>query len=332
MGASPCGASPVPATIEAEQLASHDETTEATRAPESSWAGLKNPDLYPVFALAATPVAIAAMRLVGHATEQLGLGNTMLIGQSLTAALYYYYKKNFPYTPVAQGLVTTHLGYILLQGKLDETEKFHRALEECLRTPQTAGIIIKIDAPSGDIGACQALFHEIKKASAIKPVIVLVEKQCCREAYLVASAANYIIANEQATVGSIGTTVTITEIKEAPGQETLYFYAGKLTPLGTALHHITPEEQQTIIHKLEKSYQQLCRNIAQQRKLSLEETTVWANGRPFSGTEAMELHLIDQIGTISDTHDAMARLLKERGVPYGNFMRIPYNFAQGDRQ
>lgn len=313
--------------VDTESTAPSESNTLAPASPTF----FKNPDLYPVFALAATPALIATMRLIGHTTEQWGLGTTMLIGQTITAGLYYYYRKNFAPATVQPAQATTQLGYIILQGKIDETEPFHAALNECVRSPNIGGIIIKIDAREGDIGACQAIFHEIKKANLIKPVIALIEKQCCREAYLVATAAQAIIANEQATIGMIGTTVTITEHKEAAHQESLYFYAGKLTPLGTPLHHITAEEQQAIIHKLEKSYDQLCRNIAQQRQLNLAKSDEWAEGRPFSGTEALQVQLIDHIGTLSDAYDVMARLLKERNIKHGTFNRVPYALAPGER-
>lgn len=290
----------------------------------STFHHLKNSDFYPILALAATPLAIAAIKLVGHATEQIGLGTTMLLGQTITAFTYYQYKKYFPVLPPPIAHTNSQLGYLLLTGTIQQTEKFHEVLATCLKDSHTHGIIIKIDALGGSIGACQTLYHEIKRAASIKPVIAIIEKYCCREAYLVASAANYIIANEQAIVGIIGTSFSITEHKQDPSQEVFNFYAGKLTPIGDTTHHMTPDDQQVIAQKLEKSYEQICRNIAEQRNLSMDRVNDWADGKPFIGTEALHMQLIDQIGTLSDAYEIMHRLLKDRGVEHGPLVRTSY--------
>src|ERR1700730_8121663 len=78
--------------------------------PSGTFHNLKNSDFYPVLALAATPLAIAAIKLVGHATEQIGLGTTMLLGQALTAFTYYQYKKYFPMLPPPIAHTNSQLG------------------------------------------------------------------------------------------------------------------------------------------------------------------------------------------------------------------------------
>lgn len=288
---------------------------------------IKNSDVYPVLALAATPIAIATIKLVGHATEQLGLGTTMLLGQAITALGYYQYKKYFPIIVPIPTVNISQLAYIAINGTIEETEKFHETLMQCIKDPQTVGIILKIDALGGNIGACQTLYHEIRRASSIKPVIALIEKHCCREAYLVASAANYIIANEQAIVGIVGTSLSLVEQKQDSSKELYCFYAGKLTPLGHETHHITPEDLQIITHRLEKSYEQLCRNIADQRNLSMDRVNDWADGKQFTGKEALHMQLIDHIGTLSDVYEVMAHLLKDRGVEHGPLVKITHSLT-----
>jgi signal peptide peptidase SppA len=295
-----------------------------TTTPSGTFHNLKNSDFYPALALAATPLAIAAIKLVGHATEQIGLGTTMLLGQALTAFTYYQYKKYFPVLPPPITHAHSQLGYIVLTGSIQQTEKIHEILATCLKDSHTHGIIIKIDALGGSVGSCQTLYHEIKRAASIKPVVAIIEKYCCREAYLVASAANHIIANEQAIVGIIGTSFSVTEHKQDPSKEVFSFYAGKLTPIGDTTHHMTAEDQQVIAQKLEKSYEQICRNIAEQRNLSMDRVNDWADGKPFIGTEALHMQLIDQIGTLSDAYEIMNQLLKDRGIEHGPLVRTPY--------
>lgn len=295
----------------------------------SWWATLKqlrSEELYPALIMAATPAAIAGVRVISYATERLGLGATMLLGQITALLAYHQYKKYFPTPSSAPTQSTTMIGYFIINEPLLETEKFHEALGSCLKDANIKGIIIKIDASGGDLGACQALFHEIKKATAAKPIIVMIEKQCCQEAYLVASAANLIIAHEQALIGKIGTLVTLNK-QASPDQQQLLFYAGSLTALDHPGHTLTGTEKQAVAKQVEMSYQQLCRDIATQRKISSDTSAEWADGKVFMGSQALSLHLIDRLGSLTDALDGMALLLKERGLSCGTLVRVPFTIS-----
>lgn len=261
----------------------------------------------------------------GNYQKKLELASGLLLAHIASYSSYYYYKKHKtipiePATPEPAGL----LGYLQISGNIVSTDKFHDALKKCLDDTKVKGIIIKIDAEWGILGMCQAIFLELKRAATVKPVIALVERSCCREPFLIACAADAIIANEHSTVGMIGTAYGFVEQKVEPSKELFYFYAGKLTPLGDPHHHLTAEDQVVIVEELEKHYQQLCKNISGQRKLSLETASSWAEGKPFNGTDALQAHLIDHIGTLSDAYDIMTQLLKTRNVEHGKFELVPY--------
>lgn len=201
------------------------------------------------------------------------------------------------------------LGYLQLSGTVTTTDAFHEALKKCLDDTKIKGIIVKIDAEWGELSICHTMFKELKRATAQKPVIALIEKSCCREPYLIASASNVIIANEQATIGMIGTVLYFIEQRADPARNLSYFYAGKLTPLGDSNHHLTSHEQQLIAEHLELRYQHMCATIAEQRKLDLAQKETWAEGKPFLGLQALDAQLIDRIGTLSDAYEVMSELL-----------------------
>lgn len=273
---------------------------------------------------ACTPATLLTVELIHSPQRKIGFISAILMGHIATLSALYYKK----YRSISREPATVEpggqLGYLQLSGDIANTDKFHDALKKCLDNDQVVGIVIKLNADWGVLGICQAMFLELKRASSIKPVIALIEQSCCREPYLIACAADYIIANEHSTIGMIGTTYGLVEQKIDPTKELYYFYAGKLTPLGDPLHHITPEEQIVIAQKLEKHYQQLCKNISEQRALSLATASEWAEGKPFTGTEALQAGLIDHIGTLSDVYDSMEQLLKKRNINHGNFELVPY--------
>lgn len=243
-------------------------------------------------------------------TQTTWLPHKALFASCATVALICWQQQK---KPKAAALPPTEavskLGYLQLSGTVVTADAFHEALKKCLDDTKIKGIIVKIDAEWGELSICHTMFKELKRAAAQKPVIALVEKACCREPYLIAAASNAIIANEQATIGMIGTALCFAEQRPDPARELSYFYAGKLTPLGDSNHHLTSHEQQLIAEQLELRYQHMCATIAEQRKLDLTQKETWAEGKPFLGFQALDVQLIDRIGTLSDAYEVMSELL-----------------------
>ncbi|CAM6000310.1 unnamed protein product [Sphagnum balticum] len=239
-------------------------------------------------------------------------------------------KKNLPAAEIPK------LGAITIQGSITTTDKFHEALHRCRTDATIKGIILKIDADWGELSICKVMFQELKSAAREKPIIALIEKSCCREAYLVATAADLIIANDHATIGMIGTSSSfVVEQRLDPNKEVFTFYAGKHTTLGELHHRMTPEEQQIIAEQLELHYQQMCTTIAAERHLDLAELEIWAEGKPFLGKQALDLNLIDALGTLSDAYEAMSDLLaaeKRRTITHQPFILIPFTVDRTDHQ
>ncbi len=271
--------------------------------------------------IAAAPISIAAIRLISHVTDKLGLAPSMLVAQAVSLGIYHLLHDKFK-QPVITESSTTAIAYISLHNQITEIDKLYGMLETCKKNSSIKGVIITINSLGGDLGICQALFHEIKYLALQKPVVVLIEKQACKEAYLVASAATAIVANEHAVIGMIGTSYQFKKEKEGQLQDLSFFYAGSMTALFDATHSITAEEQHFLTKVLEKQYQQLCKDIAAQRHLALHEQQLWADGRPFIGNEALAIHLIDHIGSLTDAYRVMSNLLTERGIEHGNFTRV----------
>lgn len=276
--------------------------------------------------LTLAPTVLCLARAITATEHRLGFTQTMLTGQLATlAALCWRQQKKSPVAQTIPVEPVTKLGYLQLSGTVLSTEKFHEALKKCLDDTKIKGIILKIDAEWGELGICQTMFKELKRASEQKPVIALIEKSCCREPYLIATASHCIIANEHATIGMIGTALWFSEQRPDPAKELSCFYAGRMTPLGDSNHHLTPQEQQLIAEQIELHYQHMCATIAEQRKLDLAQLASWAEGKPFLGLQALDAHLIDYIGTLSDAYEVMQELLAEKHEPFSKkFNLIPF--------
>lgn len=183
----------------------------------------------------------------------------------------------------------THIGVIHAPDYLYSSLSFIQKLQTFFKDPFIKGIVIKINCTDAAAGTSQTIFHDIRylKKEYPKPIIALVENTCISGAYLIASACDYIIAPESSIIGNIGTSYNAWAIKKIA------------LDTNTNLQHIESE-----------SYQQLIKQIALGRKLSLTTTTNWAEGRLFTGNQALALGLINEIGAMN----TVIKVMKEKAL------------------
>ncbi len=183
----------------------------------------------------------------------------------------------------------TQIGVININQQLHCSHPIIDQLYSFFKDSTIKGILIKLDCADAAAGSCQSIFYDIKqlKKEYPKPIIALVENVCVSGAYLVASACDYIIAPESALIGNIGPS----------------FNAWSLQKIN--------EEKNDNLQTIEtESYQQLTKQIALARKLSLTTTANWAEGKIFTGTQALALGLINEIGSSS----TVTRVIKEKAL------------------
>lgn len=194
----------------------------------------------------------------------------------------------------------TLIGLVSLTEPLHDAYFPTKALHSFFRDPTIKGIVIKINCAETASGSSQSIFHDIRylKKEFPKPIIALVENMCLSGAYLIASACDSIIAPESALIGNIGQT---------------FNYWSKKQIL---------EENNGIAQNTEtESYQQLTKQIALSRKLSLATLSNWGDGKIFTGTQAIALGLINEIGSLC----TVIKSIKEKALIEGEIEWIEYN-------
>jgi len=175
------------------------------------------------------------------------------------------------------------------------TESLHHAnsvinqLHTFFKDPLVKGILVTIDCSDAAAGTSQAIFHDLRqlKKEYPKPVIALVENACVSGAYLIASACDYIIAPESAIIGNISTSFSTSSLERIKTKNNEHFQSIET-----------------------ESYQQLIKQVALGRKLSLTTTANWAEGKICTGTQALALGLINEIGSLC----TVMKVIKEKAL------------------
>lgn len=197
----------------------------------------------------------------------------------------------------------TRIARISIEGLITDSTKYTESIKKLLKDPTTKALLLNINSCGGAAGASQALFTSINELKKIypKPIMVYAENVCASGAYYIACTADTIIATPSAFVGSIGVYIPHPEMKELLNDYKIHYNViktGTYKAAGSPFMQDTPEQMAMWQSLTDDTYKQFIADVASQRpQLKLEEENSWAQGRIFTGNQALALGLIDGIGS-----------------------------------
>ena len=202
-------------------------------------------------------------------------------------------------------LPSTRVGVIKLHGTLSDSSWYAKQLHTFFKDPDIKAILLKIESGGSAAGTGAALCNEISilKKQYPKPIITLTENTCASGAYYIACATDYIIASGQAIVGSIGSYIPyLFQVNGLLNDYHVQYEAIQGGAFKTTTDPFVPlneEGKAQLQGVVDDSYAQFVADVAQHRKLALAQADVWANGKLFTGKQALALSLIDALGSAS---------------------------------
>lgn len=183
------------------------------------------------------------------------------------------------------------------------------------------GILLVINSSGGSAAAFSVLHDMVKKAVTIKPVIALVTSRALSGGYMVASAAEYIIAHSHSELGSIGVILHIDRFKkpsvtdngvEADLQVEVFSDTALKNIHDPYSQDLSDEQRDYIKSRIAVYSQSFKTLVAVNRHLDIDTAAQWADAKVFIAAEALDLNLIDEIGTLLDAEQRILELLKKR--------------------
>ena len=212
---------------------------------------------------------------------------------------------------------TLNIGYLSLTDDITDFNEVVKKIKLLAQDSDVAAIILHINSPGGSPGSSQIIADFICWAKQLKPIIAFISDSGTSGAYWVAAACTHIIAPESALIGSIGVA------SELPTKnKTISFTAGKFK----RTHYladgvIDPEHVDAIQQRIDCLYDIFCNAVAQLRDLDVA-VIKGLEAHVYLGTQALELGLIDQIGTFKDLFEAALELTKTRSTEPVTIIRL----------
>jgi len=172
-------------------------------------------------------------------------------------------------------------------------------------------IVLRVDSPGGQVIPSEEISAMVEKAKESKPVVVSMGSMAASGGYYISAKADKIVAFPGTATGSIGVISQIPNLKglyEKLGIEMQTFTGGKYKDMYSGLRELTPEEKEIMQRMVDVYYEQFVEVVAEGRGLDKEEVRNLATGQLYTGAEAKELGLVDELGGLDTAIDLASEL------------------------
>jgi len=245
----------------------------------------------------------------------LGGGAFVLLAVTVTAVVL-----TFNADEGSQFAFSDRIQVVDIEGELIQSRPILDQLKRYEDSNSVKAILLNIDSPGGGVAVSQEIYTEIKRLREKKDKIVVayLSSTGASGAYYVSCAANKIVANPGTIVGSIGVIaewVNYSDLLEWAKLKDIVFKTGEFKDTGSPSRALTDNERKYFQGLIDDMYVQFVEAVASGRKLDLQEVRSLADGRVFTGRDAKQRKLVDEIGNFQDAVDMTAKLAGISGKP-----------------
>lgn len=212
---------------------------------------------------------------------------------------------------------TSSIARVSIDGLIRSDSDRVEALERLEKSSQAAAVIVHINSPGGTTAGSEQLYDSLIRLKAKKPLVVVVEGLAASGGYITALAADHIVAQQSSLVGSIGVLFqfpNFTELMKTVGVKVEEIKSSPLKAAPNGFEPTSPEARAAIDALVRDSYAWFRGLVKERRGMDDTQIEKVADGRVFTGRQAVELKLIDALG---DEKAAVAWLEANKNVRKG---------------
>ncbi len=249
------------------------------------------------------------------------LGCALLLGGTVATVALAFFVVNLALTGdrFTLGTLSGRVGLVELVGEISDSNPVVEQLERLDRDPTVRAVVLRIDSPGGGVAASQEIYEAVRKIREDgKPVIASMAGVAASGGLYVACAADSIVSNPGTLTGSIGVIMSFPNTEELfrkVGVRLEVVKTGTFKDIGSIWRPMTAQERELVQEVLTNVYDQFIDAIVEGRSMNREEIIPYADGRIFSGDQALDYGLVDRLGDLDDAIDLAAKMGGIRGRP-----------------
>ena len=220
------------------------------------------------------------------------------------------FQKNLP--------VGDRIALIRIEGPIIDSTATLDEMKDYVKDSSIKAIVLRIDSPGGAVAPSQEIYEEVRKAVAKKKIVVSMGSVAASGGYYIASPATRIIANPGTLTGSIGVIMEIPNVEglmNKIGVKTEVIKSGRHKDIASVFRGIKKEEKQILQSVLDNVHEQFILAVAEGRKMLHDDVVRIADGRVFTGEQALKIGLVDELGNLEDAVKIAAKLSGVKGEP-----------------
>jgi protease-4 len=211
------------------------------------------------------------------------------------------------------------IALVKLEGLLVTSEPVVEELNDYADDSSVKAIVLRIDSPGGGVVVSQEIYNAVKNARKEgKKVVASLGTVAASGGYYVAAAADRIVANPGTLTGSIGVKMEFANIEkllEKIGVKGVVVKAGEYKDVGSPFRDMSEPEKKLLQDVIDDVHSQFITAVAEGRNMQEAEVRAIADGRIFTGRQALDLKLVDQLGDLADSIKVAGKLVGIRGKP-----------------
>ena len=195
------------------------------------------------------------------------------------------------------------IGVVEVEGFIADPDHVTAALRDLRSDEDIKAVVLRVNSPGGVIAPSQEIHDEVRRTAAVKPVVVAMGALAASGGYYVSAPATRIVANPGTATGSIGVILQFKEVHllfDKLGLRSRTVKSGAMKDAGSPFREMTDADAATFQTLIDDLFDQFVMAVAEGRKMDPQQVRQLADGRVYSGRQALELGLVDQLGNFWD--------------------------------
>ncbi|MBI5050142.1 MAG: signal peptide peptidase SppA [Nitrospirae bacterium] len=210
------------------------------------------------------------------------------------------------------------IALVRVEGVIMDSRDVIEELKEYSDDSAIKAVVIRVDSPGGGVVPAQEIYDEIKRIKSKKKVVVSMGSVAASGGYYIACPADRIVTNPGTLTGSIGVIMEVPNFEglmNKIGIKTEVIKSGKHKDIVSVFKSIPPEERAILQAVLDDVHEQFIKAVAEGRNMKIEEIKKLADGRIFTGKNAKQLGLVDELGSLEDAIKLAGKISGIKGEP-----------------
>jgi protease-4 len=203
-----------------------------------------------------------------------------------------------------------YIAQITVDGIISDDEERREILQDIADDKNAKALLVKFDSPGGTTLGGEELKLQLQKIREKKPVVGVMRTLCASACYMASLGTDHVIARDSTLTGSIGVllqSVEVSRLADKLGITPITITSGPYKDVPSFTAPFTPEQRDIVSQVVRDAYEQFVDMIVARRAMPREQVLQLADGRVYTGRQAVPLKLIDGIGGIEEARDWLAK-------------------------